>query len=84
MSDKIIQAGIDAERLKKDPAFVAFLQEVRDAQLEAFAESGASDKEAREEAHAILRALAKLENVLEVAISRKGVEEHKQKGQERQ
>ena len=46
----------EAKRLKNDTAFKQFVQEVRDRQVQAFANSAAEDVSAREEAHAIIRA----------------------------
>jgi hypothetical protein len=59
----------EARRLKNDSAFSAFLQEVRDDQVTVFMTSGASDVEAREEAHGIVRALEQIEMKLDAAIT---------------
>ena len=58
----------DAKRLKNDTAFSDFIQDVRDEQIRLFTTSGAQDVEQREEAHAILRALTKIEVELDAAI----------------
>jgi propanediol dehydratase large subunit len=63
-----IQAD-EANRLKNDTAFQQFVQNVRDNQMQIFADSAASDIEAREEAHAIIRALKKIEIELDAAIA---------------
>ena len=63
-----IQAD-EARRLKSDTAFTSFLQEVRDDQVMVFTTSGASDVEAREAAHGIVRALEKIEMKLDAAIT---------------
>lgn len=52
-------------RLLADEAFQDAIEEVRQAQMKAFANSGPDDIEVREEAHAILRALSKLILALE-------------------
>ena len=57
----------EARRLKSDGAFSAFVQEVRDDQIKVFASSGAADVAAREEAHAIMRALNQIEIKLDAA-----------------
>lgn len=59
----------DARRLKSDTAFTSFLQEVRDDQVRVFMTSGASDVEAREEAHGIVRALEQIEMKLDAAMT---------------
>jgi hypothetical protein len=59
----------EAKRLKNDTAFKQFVQEVRDRQVQAFANSAAEDVSAREEAHAIIRALNQIEMTLDAAIS---------------
>ena len=67
-SDIRIQAD-EAKRLKTDTAFVQFIQHVRDAQVKVFMDSVASDVEAREEAHAIVRALNQIEMILDASIA---------------
>ena len=57
----------EARRLRHDTAFSNFLQEVRDDQVRVFMTSGASDVEAREEAHGIVRALEQIEMKLDAA-----------------
>ena len=59
----------EARRLKSDSAFSAFVQEVRDDQMASFANSGVADVVAREEAHAILRALNQIEMKLDAAMT---------------
>tara|TARA_Y100000015_G_scaffold16094_1_gene15424 strand:- start:2775 stop:3011 length:237 start_codon:yes stop_codon:yes gene_type:complete len=57
----------DAKRLKNDTAFTQFIEDVRNEQIRLFTTSGAQDIEQREEAHAILRALTKIEVELDAA-----------------
>ena len=64
----ITVAAQEAHRLKNDTAFTQFIQDVREQQKEVFATSGAKDIEAREEAHAIIRALEAIEINLDAAI----------------
>ena len=58
----------DAKRLKNDTAFTQFVEDVRNEQIRLFTTSDAQDVEQREEAHAILRALNKIEVELDAAI----------------
>ena len=58
----------DAKRLKSDTAFSDFIEDVRNEQIRLFTTSAAQDVEQREEAHAILRALNKIEVELDAAI----------------
>jgi hypothetical protein len=69
----------EARRLKTDTAFVAFLQEVRDEQIKLFANSGAADVAAREEAHAIMRALNQIEIKLDAATTAEKFLDRKQR-----
>lgn len=62
--------------------FVATMQELRERQKDAFANSAASDVEGREEAHAIIRALNAIEASLKgdvdaVTILKKRKEQHR-------
>lgn len=57
----------DAKRLKNDTAFTQFIEDVRNEQIRLFTTSSAQDIEQREEAHAILRALTKIEVELDAA-----------------
>jgi hypothetical protein len=72
-----IQAS-EAKRLKADTAFQQFVQVVREDQMRIFANSAASDIEAREEAHAIIRALNKIEVSLDAAIGAETLLDRKQ------
>ena len=69
----------EAKRLKKDTAFVRFMDDVRDDQMRVFANSEASDVDAREEAHAIIRALNKIEMFLDAAIAAEAMLDRKQR-----
>lgn len=59
----------EARRLKDDTAFQKFVQSIRDEQCRVFLASGAQDVVAREEAHAILRALTQIEATLDAALT---------------
>lgn len=68
----------DAKRLKNDTAFSDFIEDVRNEQIRLFTTSGAQDIEQREEAHAILRALTKIEVELDAAIMAETLLDRKQ------
>ena len=68
----------DAKRLKNDTAFSDFIKDVRNEQIRLFTTSGAQDIEAREEAHAVLRALTKIEVELDAAIMAETLLDRKQ------
>ena len=59
----------EARRLRNDTAFSNFVQEVRDDQVRVFMTREASDVEAREEAHGIVRALEQIEMKLDAAMT---------------
>lgn len=70
------------QRLLDDEAFQDAINEVRQAQLDAFANSGATDTAAREEAHAILRGLQQFLDALkaplaDLAVEKKRKERHR-------
>tara|TARA_R100000951_G_scaffold15654_1_gene12349 strand:+ start:148 stop:390 length:243 start_codon:yes stop_codon:yes gene_type:complete len=69
----------EARRLKNDSAFLAFVQEVRDDQIQIFTASEASQSGAREEAHAIIRALNQIEAKLNATISAETFLDRKQR-----
>jgi len=69
----------EARRLKADSAFSAFVQKVRDDQIMVFTTSEASDVEAREEAHGIIRALNQIETKLDAAITAETFLDRKQR-----
>ena len=68
----------DAKRLKNDTAFKQFIEDVRNEQIRLFTTSAAQDIEQREEAHAILRALTKIEVELDAAIMAETLLDRKQ------
>ena len=69
----------EAKRLKNDTAFKNFMQQVRDDQLRLFADSSASDVDAREEAHSIVRALNQIEVILDAKVNAETILDHKQR-----
>jgi len=69
----------EARRLKADTAFMAFMQGVRDDQIKVFTDSVAADVAAREEAHAIMRALNLIEMNLDAAITAETFLDRKQR-----
>ena len=76
-TDIRIQAD-DAKRLKNDTAFMQFVEDVRNEQIRLFTTSAAQDVEQREEAHAILRALNKIEVQLDAVIAAKTLLDRKE------
>ena len=68
MSTDVKIKAEDAKRLKLDTAFLQFMNDVRDAQIQTFRSSTAEQIEQREDAHAILRALDLVEAQLDAAI----------------
>lgn len=68
----------DAKRLKNDTAFKQFVKDVRNEQIRLFTTSAAQDIKQREEAHAILRALDKIEVELDAAIMAETLLDRKQ------
>ena len=79
MSTEIRIKADEARRLKSDTAFLSFVQGVRDDQIKVFTDSVASDVEAREEAHAIMRALNQIEMKLDAAITAETFLDRKQR-----
>lgn len=77
MKDIRINAD-DAKRLKADTSFTDFIQDVRNEQIRLFTTSAAQDIEVREEAHAVLRALTKIEVELDAAIMAETLLDRKQ------
>jgi hypothetical protein len=78
MSTVIRIQSQEAKRLKKDTAFMTFLNEVRENQLITFATSSAAEIERREDAHAIMRALNLIEAQLDAAIGDEVMLDHSQ------
>ena len=68
MTTEIRIAADEAKRLKADTAFLLFCDHVREEQHRIFADSSAEDVSAREQAHAILRALNQITAKLDAAI----------------
>lgn len=79
MTTNIRITADEAKRLKNDTAFKQFVENVRENQMLIFANSGASDVEAREDAHAILRAVNQIEITLDAAISAEVILDRKQR-----
>lgn len=79
MTTEIRTKADEARRLKADSAFSAFVQDVRDEQMRLFANSGAADVAAREEAHGIIRALNQIEMKLDAAITAETFLDRKQR-----
>ena len=80
MTTEIRIQAEDAKRLKNDTAFTQFVEDVRNEQIRLFTTSDAQDVEQREEAHAILRALNKIEVELDAAIMAETLLDRKQRG----
>ena len=78
MTTEIRIKAEDAKRLKNDTAFTQFVEDVRNEQIRLFTTSAAQDVEQREEAHAILRALNKIEVKLDAAIAAETLLDRKQ------
>ena len=78
MTTEIRIKAEDAKRLKNDTAFTQFVEDVRNEQIRLFTTSDAQDVEQREEAHAILRALNKIEVELDAAIAAETLLDRKQ------
>lgn len=79
MTNDIRIEADEAKRLKKDTAFMRFVDDVREDQMRVFANSEASEVDAREEAHAIIRALNKIEMFLDAAIAAEAMLDRKQR-----
>ena len=79
MSTEIRIKADEARRLKNDSAFSAFMQDVREEQMNAFANSAAEDTAAREAAHGIIRALNQIEMKLDAAITAETFLDRKQR-----
>lgn len=79
MTNDIRIEADEAKRLKKDTAFMRFVDDVREDQMRVFANSEASEIDSREEAHAIIRALNKIEMFLDAAIAAEAMLDRKQR-----
>jgi hypothetical protein len=79
MTTEIRIEAEEARRLKNDTAFKQFMQGVRDNQMQVFANSGVADVAAREEAHAMIRALNQIEVTLDAALAAETLLDRKQR-----
>ena len=79
MKIEIRMEADEARRLKNDTAFQQFVQSVRENQMQIFANSAAADVAAREEAHAIMRALNQIEVTLDAALAAETLLDRKQR-----
>ena len=79
MTTEIRMEADEARRLKNDTAFQQFVQSVRENQMQVFANSGAADVAAREEAHSIMRALNQIEVTLDAALAAETLLDRKQR-----
>ena len=79
MTTEIRIEAEEARRLKNDTAFKQFMQGVRDNQMKVFANSGVADVAAREEAHAMIRALNQIEVTLDAALAAETLLDRKQR-----
>ena len=70
----------DVERLLADTAFGDILESIRTEQVQIFIKSAASDTEAREDAHSIIRALDKIEQALKSVMTEEAIKEKRNKG----
>ena len=79
MTTEIRIEADEARRLKNDTAFKQFMQSVRENQMQVFASSEAADVAAREEAHAMIRALNQIEVTLDAALAAETLLDRKQR-----
>jgi len=79
MSIEIRIKADEARRLKTDTAFLEFMGAVRESQVQAFLITAAGDTAAREEAHAIIRALNMINGELDAAIAAQTIIDRKQR-----
>ena len=68
-----------AEQLLKDDTFKTVFDIIRQEQIKKFLKSGKSNTEAREDAHAMTRALNEFENILNRAITSENVNDKRSK-----
>jgi len=64
-----------AKRLRADETFQQVMKELKDEAIAAFLSSGAQDSAARDEAHAMTRALSRIEGKLESWIAAQSLAE---------
>jgi len=67
-NDDIKRRASRAKALMQSDAFVDVMQDLRDRQIAAFVNSAAEQTEAREDAHAMVRALNKIEEALQADV----------------
>jgi len=79
MSTEIRIKADEARRLKTDTAFLEFVGAVRESQVQAFLSTAAGDTAAREEAHAIIRALNMIDGELDAAIAAQTIIDRQQR-----
>ena len=79
MSTEIRIKADEARRLKSDTAFLEFMGAVREGQVQVFLSTAAGDTAAREEAHAIIRALNMIDGELDAAIAAQTIIDRKQR-----
>jgi hypothetical protein len=79
MNTEIRIKAEEAKRLKNDPAFKGFMASVCETQISVFINSVAGDTHAREEAHAMVRALNLIEVNLDAAIAAETLLDRKQR-----
>jgi len=75
---QIASRAYSAAVLIENPDFRGFVTEVREAQIAAFLKSGQADSAAREEAHAIIRALDKIAQALAEAVNSEKFAKHQE------
>ena len=79
MTTEIRIEADEARRLKSDTAFQQFMQSVRENKMQVFVSSGVADVAAREEAHAMIRALNQIEVTLDAALAAEALLDRKQR-----
>ena len=79
MSTEIRIKADEARRLKTDTAFLEFMGAVRKSQVQVFLSTAAGDIAAREEAHAIIRALNMIDGELDAAIAAQTIIDRQQR-----
>ena len=70
----------DVDRLLSDPAFTAILDKIRSDQVDIFMQSRRTDAQIREDAHAVIMALDKIEQALKAVVTDEAI---KRKREER-
>lgn len=77
--DEIRLKAEQADRLMRDDAFKAFVEEIRGDCIAAFVNSGPEDTGTREEAHGLLRAITKLQSKLSAAVAAEAIAAKREK-----